>query len=396
MRASAALTKGVELLAPELECLTVDFPREVSAAMEALLRQAYLESLKLMPDVYGKIYRMSEVRASKQGTIRRASDAYERISQISELWAARYDPAYREGDHPDIHSRHPRRSALRTLGRLAEETKAKVLVAPHFYGAGVLGNYKERNPRAFTAVVLTDYVPHPVGVPSNLDLYIVADEAAAEAVEKLGVPEKRIHSTGIPIDPTFEEAADVPGVRQDLLELPPESEEDDLPIVIVMGGGLGGGHLESVVTSLLEASAAIHLVVLCGSNRSSCERLRRIAEKRRRSAIFLSFTDRVRDLMAASTVLVTKPGGMSCTEALASGLSQVLFNPIPGQEEDNAAAMVRYGAGVMVESTDDILGETLKILTSPNHRRRMVESARAAYHPHSAKSAARLVLDGMP
>jgi processive 1,2-diacylglycerol beta-glucosyltransferase len=86
---------------------------------------------------------------------------------------------------------------------------------------------------------------------------------------------------------------------------------------------------------------------------------------------------------------------MSCTESLASGLPQVLFNPIPGQEEDNAAAMVRYGAGVMVESTEDILGETLKVLTSPNHRRQMIESARAAHRPHSAKSAARLILDGM-
>src|ERR671916_3066399 len=81
MRASAALTKGVELLAPELECLTVDFPREVSPTMEALLRQAYLESLKLMPDVYGRIYRMSETRASRQGTINRTSDVYERLSR---------------------------------------------------------------------------------------------------------------------------------------------------------------------------------------------------------------------------------------------------------------------------------------------------------------------------
>lgn len=396
MRASAALTQGVKLLAPELDCLTVDFPREVSPTTEALLRQAYLESLKLMPDVYGKIYRMAEARASRQGTINRTSDVYERLAQISELWATRYAGTHREEDPPEPYSHLPRRSGLRTLGRLAEETEAKVLVAPHFYGAGVLGKYKERNPRASTAVVLTDYVPHPVGVPPNLDLYVVADEAAAELVEKLGVPEKRIHPTGIPIDPAFEEAADVPGVRQDLLELSPKGEHDDLPVVIVMGGGLGGGHLESVVASLLEASAAMHLVILCGSNASSCERLRRIAKKRRRSAIFLSFTDRVRDLMAASTVLVTKPGGMSCTEALASGLPQVLFNPIPGQEEDNAAAIVRYGAGVMVESTDDILGETLKILTSPNHRRRMIESSRAAHHPHSATSAAKLVLDGMP
>src|SRR5205085_11203008 len=80
MRASAALTEGIKLLAPELECLTVDFPREVSPAMEALLRRAYLESLKLMPDVYGKIYRMSELRSAEPDAMRRASNVYERIS----------------------------------------------------------------------------------------------------------------------------------------------------------------------------------------------------------------------------------------------------------------------------------------------------------------------------
>ncbi len=220
MRASAALTQGVKLLAPDLDCLTVDFPREVSPTTEALLRQAYLESLKLMPDVYGRIYRMSETRASRQGTINRTSDVYERLSRISELWATRYAGTHREGDAPEPYSHLPRRSGLRSLGRLAKETEAKVLVAPHFYGAGVLGKYKERNPRSSTALVLTDYVPHPVGVPPNLDLYVVADEAAAEVVERLGVPEDRIHPTGIPIDPAFEEAADVPGVRKDLLELP--------------------------------------------------------------------------------------------------------------------------------------------------------------------------------
>lgn len=394
MRASAALTRGIKLLDPERECLTVDFPREVSPAMEALLRRAYLESLKLMPTAYGRIYRLSELQAPPPEATRWASDTYERMSQISELWASRHGPTYVGGGEPEALRRTSRRSGLNTLDRLVEETGARVLIAPHFYGAGVLGSYKENDRLVFAAVILTDYVPHPLGVPRNLDLYIVADQAGAEMVERLGVPEDRIHPTGIPIDPMFEEPADVSGVRRDLLGLPEESEEDDLPVVIVMGGGLGGGDLENSVTWLLEASAAMHLVVLCGSNVRSCERLQRAAEKRGRSTAFLPFTDRVRDLMAASTALVTKPGGMSCTEALASGLPQVLFNPIPGQEEDNAAAMVRYGAGVMVESTDEILGETLKILTSKAHRSRMVEAARNAHRPHSAEAAARLVLDG--
>jgi processive 1,2-diacylglycerol beta-glucosyltransferase len=76
MRASAALTEGVTLLEPERECLTVDFPREVSPAMEAVLRRAYLESLKLMPTAYGRIYRISELGAAQHPTTRWASDAY--------------------------------------------------------------------------------------------------------------------------------------------------------------------------------------------------------------------------------------------------------------------------------------------------------------------------------
>jgi processive 1,2-diacylglycerol beta-glucosyltransferase len=355
MRASAAVVRGVELLDPERTCTIVDFPHEVSPGIEHLLRSAYLQSLKLWPAAYGRIYRSSK------------------------------------GAQPGSYRDYVERAGLKTLERLVSRTGARALVAPHFYGAGVLGNYKERNPRAFAAVVLTDYVPHPIGVPPNLDLYVVADEEAGEVVAKLGVPEEKIHPTGIPIDPAFEEPADANGVRRDVLKL----EDDDLPLVLVMGGGLGGGDLEKTVSLLFEASAAVHLVVLCGSNDRSRERLERKAAMEGHSATFLAFTDRVRDLMAGTTALVTKPGGMSCTEALASGLPQILYHPIPGQEEDNAAAMVRYGAGVAVGRTDEILGETLKVLTGPDHRRRMVESARAAHRPHSARSAAGLILGGL-
>jgi processive 1,2-diacylglycerol beta-glucosyltransferase len=355
MRASAAIIRGVALVDPDRTCSIVDFPREVSPGIEHLIRNAYLESLKLWPTAYGKLYRSSA--SGQQG-------AYKQYVEMVGLSA---------------------------LEHLISRTGARALVAPHFYGAGVLGTYKKQNPRAFAAVVLTDYAPHPIEVPPNLDLYVVADEAAAETVAKLGVPEEKIHPTGIPIDPIFEEPADVRGVRRDLLKL----DEDDLPVVMVMGGGLGGGDLERAASLLFGASAAMHLVVLCGSNKRSRRRLARIAQTRRYPATFLAFTDRVRDLMAAATVLVSKPGGMSCTEALASELPQVLYHPIPGQEEDNAAAIVRYGAGVVVQRTEEILSETLKVLTSPDHRRRLIEAARAAYRPHSARSAAGLILGGL-
>ena len=356
MRASAAVVRGVDLIDREKICSILDFPHEVSPGIERLLRDAYLESLKLWPTAYGRLYKSS-------GT-----------------------------GHQGSYMHYIQTAGLKTLERLVSSTGAQALVAPHFYGAGVLGAYKEQNPQMFSAVVLTDYVPHPIGVPLNLDLYVVADDAAAEVVAKLGVPEKRIHPTGIPIDPAFEEPADADSARREVLNL----DDDDLPIVLVMGGGLGGGELKEAVSLLLEASEAMRLAVLCGSNDRTRRELERLANRGEHEATFLAFTDRVRELMAAGTVLVTKPGGMSCTEALASRLPQVLYHPIPGQEEDNAAAIVRYGAGVMVRGTSQILGQTLKILTSPNQRNKMVEAANAAHRPHSARSAASLILAGLP
>src|ERR671921_1295507 len=356
MRASAAVVRGIALLDPEKNCSIVDFPHEVSPGIERLLRDAYLESLKLWPEAYGRLYQSS-------GT----------------------------GQQSTTYMQYIQTAGIKTLEDLVASTGARALVAPHFYGAGVLGVYKEQNPGMFSAVVLTDYVPHPIGVPLNLDLYVVADDAAAEAVSKLGVPEERIHPTGIPIDPAFEEPVDPGPARKEVLNL----GDDDLPVVLVMGGGLGGGDLEEVVTLLLEASEAMHLVVLCGSNDRSRSQLARLATRKGKDATFLAFTDRVRELMAGGSVLVTKPGGMSCTEALASRLPQVLFHPIPGQEEDNAAAIIRYGAGVMAREASDILGQTFKILTSANQRDQMVEAAKAAHKPQSARSAASLILAGL-
>ena len=263
MRASAAVVRGVGLLDPEKRCSIVDFPHEVSPAVERLLRDAYLQALKLWPTAYGKLYQSS-------GTGQR-----------------------------ETYLNYIQTAGLKTLERLVSSTGAQALVAPHFYGAGVLGVYKEQNPGTFAAVVLTDYVPHPIGVPLNLDLYVVADDAAAEEVAKLGVPEGRIHPTGIPIDPIFEEPVDPGPARKEILNL----GDDDLPVVLVMGGGLGGGDLEDSVSLLLQASEAMHLVVLCGSNERTRRSLERLANRGGHEATFLAFTDRVRELMAGGLCL---------------------------------------------------------------------------------------------
>src|SRR3712207_9540459 len=108
MRASEAVVRGVALLDSEKTCSIIDFPHEVSPNIEHLLRSAYLESLKLWPAAYGKIYRSSEDKTQ-----------------------------------PGSYRYFVERAGLKTLERLVASTGARALVAPHFYGAGVLGSYTE-------------------------------------------------------------------------------------------------------------------------------------------------------------------------------------------------------------------------------------------------------------
>ena len=79
----------------------------------------------------------------------------------------------------------------------------------------------------------------------------------------------------------------------------------------------------------------------------------------------LGYTRRVPALMASAELLVTKPGALTCSEAMVAGLPMVLVNAIPGQEEDNAAYLQSHGAAIWVQD-QALLPEVVKgLLENP-------------------------------
>ncbi len=66
----------------------------------------------------------------------------------------------------------------------------------------------------------------------------------------------------------------------------------------------------------------------------------------------LGFTDKVPELMYIASLVVTKPGGLTTTESLASRLPMVIINPIPGQEEENAEFLVSNEVGIWIKKDD--------------------------------------------
>ena len=78
-------------------------------------------------------------------------------------------------------------------------------------------------------------------------------------------------------------------------------------------------------------------------------------EKAEDKVLVLGFTNQVPELMSISDLVVTKPGGLTTTESLASGLPIIAINPIPGQEEENAQFLENAGVAVWIKKNDDYL-----------------------------------------
>jgi processive 1,2-diacylglycerol beta-glucosyltransferase len=155
-----------------------------------------------------------------------------------------------------------------------------------------------------------------------VDLYLVPSTEVRRKMVRLGVTEDRIRVTGIPVDLRFAARGDRRAERS-ALGLAPHR-----PTVLVMGGNYGLGPLEDAVHALRRLPLGLQLVVVCGNNRALLRKMNRHFGEDRHVRV-LGLTRSVHRLMDAADLLISKPGGLTTSEALAKGLPMVMIEPIP-------------------------------------------------------------------
>ena len=97
--------------------------------------------------------------------------------------------------------------------------------------------------------------------------------------------------------------------------------------------------------------------------------------------------------MEISSLIITKPGGLTTAECLAKGLPMVIVNPIPGQETRNTDFLIKKGVGIRIDDTNDIGEEIELLLNSPERLALMGKAAYENSNPHAAFDIAKLILD---
>lgn len=270
------------------------------------------------------------------------------------------------------------------LERFIEKEDPKVLVSTHFLPTEVAGHLKRRGRLAARVVtVVTDYLPHSFWIDPDTDAYAVALPETRDALLRRGVPEGRIRVTGIPIAKQFTQA--VPrAVTLQKLGLKP-----DIFTVLLTSGGAGVGALGRIAENLSDLGVPVQILVICGTNAGLKTRMDRVAARNPLLKAF-GFVDNMHELMDAADLVIGKGGGLTLTECLAKSRPMIVFEPVPGQESRNADILVRYGAGVLARSVEEISKTVAQLIQNPARMAAMREGASRIARPQAAEDVRKL------
>jgi processive 1,2-diacylglycerol beta-glucosyltransferase len=205
--------------------------------------------------------------------------------------------------------------------------------------------------------------------------YAVAAEHSRARLLARGIPAEAIVTTGIPISAKFATAPTRSEARR-LLNLAQE-----IPVLLLLGGGFGVGPVEEAVSLLSKVQHPVQIVVVAGKNESLRSALQGI--KSRHSMTVLGFASNVHELMSAADLVLTKPGGLTSSEALAVGRPMLIFNPIPGQEAANSDFLLENGAAIKLNRLED-LPYRIDDLLGSEQLERMAAAAKALSKPNAA------------
>jgi processive 1,2-diacylglycerol beta-glucosyltransferase len=271
----------------------------------------------------------------------------------------------------------------RPLVRLLREYRPEILICTHFLPSEIISLLKARERLAYRqAIVVTDFDAHAMWLCNHYEHYFVALDETRVYLTALGIPAEKVSVTGIPIDPVFAQSKDKRAMRDK------HGLKQDRATILVSAGGFGVGPIDTLIRSLLQLRNKAQVIAICGRNQELKGRLdhiaARLAPDNPVALKVVGYTTEMDELMAASDLVLGKPGGLTTSEALAKGLVFVIVNPIPGQEERNADHLLEAGAAIRCNNLPVLAYKIDLLLDDPARFATMQANARRLARPRAA------------
>jgi len=312
-QAAYALSSSLRKVAPHVQTRVLELGSFLNPRVAPIIITAYKKTVSTQPRLVRMMYRSNY----KKSLNRLTTLALHRIFYTRTIQIIRQL-------HPDvIVCTHPIPSAI-----ISRIKRLELLDVP-------------------LCTVITDYDAHGTWVSREVNSYLVSTDQVKQKLLERGVEEEKIRITGIPVHPNFWERHRKEDIRS-------QFNLKNMPTVLVMGGGWGFMKDEAVNSLLASYRDQIQIIFCFGSNTKSLEKMKKDPRFIHPHIHMLGFTREIDKLMEVSDLLITKPGGMTCTEGLAKGIPMLFHKPLPGQEEENSQYFASKGWGTPIGSLDDI------------------------------------------
>lgn len=279
------------------------------------------------------------------------------------------------------------RSNAPKLKAIIDKFDPDVIACSQAYPCGIIADLKKSyNLHIPLVAILTDYVPHSYWIYDTVDYYIAPSEDIKKRLMEKGVEPERIKPLGIPIDPKF----NLPLNREEIkLKL---GLEPGMPTILIMGGSHGLGPLKQVINHLDISRSAFQEIIVTGINKKLHNYLACRINNYKKSIKLYAYAENVNELMAVSDIIITKPGGVTVSEALAMGLPMLILKPIPGQEDNNTLYLIKHGAAIKVNEPKKVKETIEEIFSDPGRLKQVSSAALNMSKPEASRDIARLLL----
>ncbi len=271
------------------------------------------------------------------------ADLYKQmVSKTPTLWGWWYDKSDTpwKGEHFRVAME---RFQMKPLMACLKDEAPDITICTHFLASDIV-SYMLQHEQVSTrhAVVVTDMHVHALWLCHQFERYFVPTDESAYYLRQIGFPTDRISVTGIPIHPAFSQPMDRDALRRKY------NVDPSQPVVLLSAGTFGMESSLEAIRAIMQMQLPAQIVALCGKNDDLLAKvvLATAAAPAHLKFKALPYTPDMHEWMALSDIFIGKPGGLTLSEAMASALPMILMNPIPGQEEINAASILEQGMAV--------------------------------------------------
>jgi processive 1,2-diacylglycerol beta-glucosyltransferase len=342
LSAGRSIKETIESNYKDVDVKLVDCMEYVNKVVNKVTTTAYSEMAKKAPRTWGRVYWKSQT-----GPLAHISTTSNKVLSIK-------------------------------LNKLLKDFKPDLIISTHPFGSQMCAYLKKLGKLdSKIATVMTDYAPHDqwLVLSDYVDYFFVSHEGMKKQLNSKGIANSKIFATGIPLSNRFLQNYDK------LKTLESFGLQPDRKTILFFGGGefgLGKSQTFKVFKSLVQCHQNIQVVAISGKNAKMKENFENLVEDLDKHDFVkvLSYTDKVPELMSISDLVVTKPGGLTTTESLASGLPIVVINPIPGQEEENATYLEQNKVAIWIRKNDDVEKILGDLFSNPVKMKRMKIRAR--------------------